>query len=214
MGILYLRSTASGVVTGNANIHQLSTAIGSAAINDGTSFNPVISTNYNVGPGTRTIQTPNGTISGNGQGWIWDTQPNQTIPAGVWTVNFDYTSTTASCLNPVAAFIAEVYNVTASSSAVTSVALIGTANTGSMSLTANVGDQSVSATFNGGATTFSAGDYIYVQYFYESGNPHASTYANRADQPTIALAGQVDFPNQVVFDPPFTQYGLPSILAQ
>jgi hypothetical protein len=181
---LFLRSAASGVVSSNASVHTLSAAAGSAAVADGTAFAGVVSTNYNVGPGTRTVTTPGGTITGTGMGWIYDTQPLATFAAGTWTVKFLAQRTGGGTYT--GNLIGEVYKVTVTTSVVTAVTLIGTADSGAITIN---GLQS-SGTFSGSQITFGANEYLYVQYFYECTGAGAGNFENFVDQ-TSATAAQI-----------------------
>ena len=202
---LFTRTLTSGVVSSNASVHQLSTTQGGTAggTADGTAFVPVAGTNYNVGPGTNVIATPGGTITGTGKGWIYDTQPNQGILNGTWTINFEAVRGTGG--THTGHLICEVYKVTATTTTVTKVTLIGTADSGLVTLTTTA--SRFAATFSGSQITFNSGEYLYVQIFWECTTVGTGNFSHLVDDssatvvedvltPTLITLGEMDAASQ------------------
>jgi hypothetical protein len=189
---LFLRSTASGVVSSNASVNQLSLTEGATAggVADGTAFVPVASTNYNVGPGANVIGTPGGTITGTGKGWIYDTQPLTTFLAGTWTIDFENIRASGGAHTGHA--ICEVYVVTASTTTVTKVSLIGTADSGLITL-GTVATR-FQATFAGSQITLTANQYLYIQFFWECTTVGTGTFSNLVDDSSGTTASQIITP--------------------
>jgi hypothetical protein len=189
---LFLRSTASGVVSSNASVNQLSLTEGatSGGTADGTAFVPVASTNYNVGPGANVTGTPGGTITGTGKGWFYDTQPLVTFLAGTWTVNFELLRASGGAHTGHA--ICEIYVVTATTTTVTKVSLIGTADSGLITLTTTA--TRFAATFSGSSTTLAANQYLYIQVFWECTTTGTGTFSNLVDESVTASAAEIITP--------------------
>jgi hypothetical protein len=186
---LYLRSTASSTVSGNSSVHQLSATEGSTSggTADGTAFVETVNTEYNVGPGTATAITHNGTITASGKGWIYDTQPLEDFLSGTWTVDFELKRASGGTHTGVAT--CEVYKVTATTTVITAVTLIGTAATSAVSLTTSAARYST--TFSGSQITFASGNYLYIQFFWKASAVGTGVFSNLVDDSSSTVASLI-----------------------
>lgn len=198
--ILYLRSAASAVVSGQTtNVHTLSTALGAAVANDGTAFIEIVNSNNNIGPGTNISGGPTGIITTNGKGWIYDTSlQGNTILAGTWTVNPSLIRGSGGA--HTGNLHCEIYKVTANTTNVVNVFLIASGN----SLSNNAATLSLAATptkfpftIQGGQAKFNRNEYLYIQFFWLDQTVGTGVFGNQVDNTTAATAANVLSPNMI-----------------
>ncbi len=158
---LYFRSTNSAVVSGNANVSLLSTTAGSSTNNSTYIANGSHAYTWQFVPGTSNSTTYSIPSTPDSVGWIFDASSPGTYAGTAWMLNFGIKDSNAS---GVAVVKAQVFLVTANTTAVTSVTnLSGIIS--SAGFTPSTGYQTKSITFTPTAFSVSAGQYIYVEAY-------------------------------------------------
>ena len=184
MATYYLRGLNSTVVSATATVDQLSATLGTTA-SAGTSVkNAKNANNFVLVPGvassTAVTAIPQATPSS--RGWIFDSSVAGTYAAGTWTLTAVLTSTSAS---GTADLYVNAWIVTATTTAVTSVAAIASGQTANF--TPSLTTTAYTATFSPGAVTLAAGQYLYIELYLDvtvAGSSNTGTESIRVDSPS------------------------------
>ena len=162
---LYLRTTASTVVTGSTSVEELSSTQGSATNTSSSILTLLLPGTWQFVPGT-TGNLTSYTLAAtpDTKGWIFDGSTPGTYDNGNWTFTFEGLNTTSA---GTAVIKASLWVVTATTTAVTSTRLVAE-GAASPAFTPSTSATTATVTIaSPGAVTLGASQYLYLEVYLD-----------------------------------------------